>query len=99
MTAKWSQQSPSKLALAAAGAIGADRLGVEHPGGDVQRMDVLLGDDVAGEQAIHAPGAQADLGVLRVLAQELVHAAPRRAALVIGLDGDDLARSRRRARP
>ena len=36
-----------RLALAAAGAIGAHRFGVEHPGGDIQRMNVLLGDNVA----------------------------------------------------
>ena len=77
-------------ALATAGAVGAQRGGVEHPAGDVERVNVLLGDDIAREQAIDAPGAQAGFGVLRVLAQELVHAGPRLTGLVIGLDGDEL---------
>ena len=54
-------------------------------------MDVLLGDDVAGEDAVHAPGTQLRLGVLRVFAQEFVHAVPRLAGLVVGFGGDDLA--------
>src|ERR1019366_5981218 len=72
-----------RLALAAAGAIGAQRLGVEHPAGDIERVDVLLRDHIAGEKAINAPGTQAHLGILWVLAQELVHAGPRLAGLVI----------------
>ena len=51
-------------------------------------MNVLLGDDVAGEDAVDAPGAEADFGVGG--ASQLV-VAPGGVAVVDGLAVDELA--------
>ena len=59
--------------LAAARAHGPQRRRLHDPVHHVQRVDVLLRDDVAGEDLVEAPGPQAVLAVLRVAAPGVVH--------------------------
>ena len=59
VTTKWSQQSPTSVRhLAAAGAVGLERAGLEQPVADVEDVDVLLDDDVAGERLVEDPVAE-----------------------------------------
>ena len=78
-----------------AGAVGAQGRGIKNPRGHIERVDVLLGDDVAGEGAVGAPGAQADLVVVRIVPEQRIHAAPGVAGLVGGFAGNNPANSAR----
>ena len=76
---------------ASAAAIGFDGVGVGDPGGDIQGVDVLLGDDIARDHAINAPGPQTHLRVLRGFAQLAVAVLKHQAGLILGIDGHQLA--------
>ena len=67
-------------------AVGLDGGRVDDPGGDVQGMDELFGDDVAGKNAIEPPGTDLAFRVVGIIA-----ASPDLPAVVDGLAGDDVA--------
>src|SRR5581483_123099 len=72
-----------------AGAVGTKRVLVEEPGGHVDGVNVLLGDNIAGERPAHAPGAQTALGVGGINLQHIELPGPRRAGDVGCLAADD----------
>jgi hypothetical protein len=71
-----------KAARVSTRAIGFNRLGFQDPGRDVQGMDVLLSDHIAGKRCIQSPGPHQQFRVLRVPAEYRVGAVKRVAAMV-----------------
>ena len=74
-----------------AGSPGFHRIGVHHPAGDIERVNVLLGDDVARQEAAHPPRLQTDFRIGRILAQNRVHMVPRCTTVVVRLKGDQFS--------
>src|SRR5690348_895209 len=75
--------------LASADAEGLDRRFVlQHPGGLIEDMDLLLDDVIAREPGEVEPVAQLPLHVAPLALARIV---PEGAAVVVGVDGDDLA--------
>src|SRR5262245_34451009 len=42
----------------ATGPIGLERLSIRHPTGDIERMDVLFGNNISGERSVDRPSAK-----------------------------------------
>jgi len=78
------------LAITPARARGFQRVAVENPRRHVQGVNILLGDDVAGERQVQAPGFQLEFVGDALLVQR-IHPVPCRAAVVGRLAADDAA--------
>ncbi len=89
--AKWSQQVPTGRTVRPPVPTAQSGVGVHDPVHHVQRVDVLLGDDVAGEDLVETPGPQAILGIVRVIPPRVIHPLERAVGVVDGLAEGELA--------